>query len=82
MSHDIHTKHRLVNMVINIHKAVLNEGSITEREKLNTVDLLVLTRLEQLLFILSILVIFLPKQVTLMKRSSVLNFSSQLVFPD
>jgi hypothetical protein len=46
------------------------------------VDLLVLTILDQLLSILKILFTFVAEQATLMRRSTVLSFSLQLVFPE
>ncbi len=45
-----------------------------------TVDLLVLTSLDQLLFLLNILFIFFLKQATLMRGQSVQSLSRQLVF--
>ncbi len=51
------------------------------RGRLSTVDLLVLTVLDQLLFILKMLVTFLTKQATLMRRSTMLSLPSQLAFP-
>ncbi len=56
-------------------------GSLTERERLCTVDLLVLTGLVQLLFILKILITFYTIQPTVMRRSIVLILPAQLVFP-
>jgi hypothetical protein len=50
-------------------------------EKLSTVDLPVLTSLDQLLSKLKILFIFLQKQVTLMRRSTVLSLPHHLEFP-
>jgi hypothetical protein len=49
---------------------------------LSTVNLLVLTSLDQLIFKLKILFTFVTKQVTLMRRSTVLSLPLQLVFPD
>jgi len=49
--------------------------------RLSAVDLLVLTSLDQLIFILKILFSFLTKQATLMRRSTVLILPTQLVFP-
>jgi hypothetical protein len=46
------------------------------------VDLLVLTSLEELLFILKILLSFFTKQATLIRRSTVLSLLSQLIFPE
>jgi len=53
-------------------------GNTNWRGRIRTVDLLVLTCLDQLLLILST---FITKQGTLMRRSTVLSFSLQLVFP-
>jgi hypothetical protein len=49
-------------------------------EKLSTVDLPVLTSLDQLLSKLKILFIFLQKQVTLMRSSNVLSLPHHLEF--
>jgi len=49
--------------------------------RFSTVDLLVLTSFEQLIFIVKILFSFFTKQATLMKRSTVLSLPPQLVFP-
>jgi hypothetical protein len=49
--------------------------------RLSTVDLLVLTSLDLLVFILKILFSFFTKQATLMTRSTVLSLPPQLVFP-
>jgi hypothetical protein len=49
--------------------------------RLNTVDLLVLTSLDQLIFILKILFTCFTQQATLMRRSTVLSLPLQLVFP-
>jgi hypothetical protein len=49
--------------------------------KLSTVDLLVLTRLDSLIFILEILLTFSTKQVTLTRRSFVLSLLPQRDFP-
>ncbi len=48
---------------------------------ISTVDLLELTSLDQLLFILKILLTFFTKQPTLMRRSTVLSLPIQLEFP-
>jgi hypothetical protein len=48
---------------------------------MSTVDLLVLTSLDTLLFTLKILFPFDTKQATLMRRSTVLSLLLQLVFP-
>jgi hypothetical protein len=55
------------------------EVSLTGR--LSTVDLLVLTSLEQLTLILKILFSFFTKQATLIRRSTVQSVPPQLVFP-
>ncbi len=49
--------------------------------RLSTVDLLVLTSLDQVIFIMKILFNFVTKQTTLMRRSTVLSVPTQLVFP-
>ncbi len=57
-------------------------GKAYWRGRLSTVDLLVLTSLDQLLFILKILFTYVTKQAaTLMRRSTVLSLPLQLVFP-
>ncbi len=48
--------------------------------RLSTVDLLVLTSLDKLLFQLKILLTFFTKQATSMRRSVVLSLPLQLVF--
>ncbi len=45
------------------------------------VDLPVLTRLIQLIFIMKMLFTFVTKQATLMRKSTVLSLPLQLVFP-
>ncbi len=55
-------------------------GTFIERRRLSTVDLLVLTSLDQLLFILKILLTFFTKQATFMRRSTVLRLPPQLVW--
>jgi hypothetical protein len=59
----------------------VNAGKSYWRRGLNTTDLLVLTSLDQLLFILKILFMYLTKQATLSRRSTVLSLPCQLVFP-
>ncbi len=54
-----------------------NQGKITE----GTVDLVVLTSLDQLIFKVKIFLTFVTKQATLMRRSTVLSLSLQLLFP-
>jgi hypothetical protein len=51
------------------------------RRRLSTVDLLLLTSFDQMLFILKILFTYVTKYVALMRRSIVLNLLLQLVFP-
>jgi hypothetical protein len=51
------------------------------RGSLSTVDILVQTSLEQVLFVLKILFTFVTKQATLMRRLIVLILPFQLVFP-
>ncbi len=51
------------------------------RERLSTVDLLVLTSSDQLIFTLKISFAFVTKQATLRRRSSVLSRPLQLAFP-
>jgi len=48
---------------------------------LSTVDLLVFPSLDQLIFILKLLVSFFTKQATFMRRSTVLSLPIELVFP-
>jgi hypothetical protein len=54
------------------------QGSLTEGD---TVDVLVLTSLDQFVFKLEIIFSFLTKQATLMRRPTVLSLPPQLVFP-
>ncbi len=56
-------------------------GKSTRRGRLSTVGLLVLTCLDQLLFILKVSITFLTRQATSMRRSAVLSLLPQLVFP-
>jgi hypothetical protein len=51
------------------------------RGQLSTVDLLVLTSLDQLLLILKTLLTFFTKQASLRRRSTLLSLPLQLVFP-
>ncbi len=53
------------------------QGSLTEGE-----DLLVISSLDQLLFMLKIFVVLFTKQATLMRWSAVLVLPPQIVFPD
>ncbi len=50
--------------------------------RLSMVDLLVITSLDQLIFIMKILFTFTTKQTTSMRRSIVLSLPPQLVFPE
>jgi hypothetical protein len=59
----------------------VNAGNSFCRGKLSTFDLLVLTSLDQLLFLLGILLIFFTKKDSLMRRSSVLSLPPHLVVP-
>ncbi len=52
-----------------------------DRGRLSTVDLLAPTSLDQRLLIVKTLFPFFTKQTTLMRRSTVLSLSLQLVFP-
>jgi hypothetical protein len=56
-------------------------GTLTEVGRLSTVDLLVLTSLDQVLLILANIISFFTKQATLLKSSNVLSLPIQLVFP-
>jgi hypothetical protein len=58
-----------------------HQRSLTEGEGLSTVGLLILHIIDQFLFILEILFTYFTKQATLMRRSNVLRFPTQLVFP-
>jgi hypothetical protein len=55
----------------------LCQGSLTKGRRLSTVDLLVLTSFEHLIFILKILFTFFTKQATLIRRSTVLRLPLQ-----
>ncbi len=61
-----------------LHRA----GKFYQRGRLCTIDLLVLTSLHQLLYMLKILIYLFTKHPTLMRRSTVLSPPPQLVFPD
>jgi len=50
--------------------------------RLSTVDLLEITRVDKLIFIKKILFIYVTKQPTLIRRSTVLSLPLQLVFPE
>ncbi len=70
-----------INLLSAIAVLICSEKSYS-RERLSTVDLLVLTSLNQLLFKSKIFFKFLTKQAVVMKRSTVLTLSPQFVFPD
>jgi hypothetical protein len=55
--------------------------ALPEGEGLSTVDLLVLTSLDQLIFVSKMVFYFFAKRATLTRRLAVLNLPSQLVFP-
>jgi hypothetical protein len=59
----------------------ISPGNPYWKGKLSTVDLLALTSLNQFILILKILLTFVSKQATLMKRSTVLSHPVQVVFP-
>jgi len=59
----------------------INAGKYYWSGRLSTVDLLIQTSLDQLLFILKILFTFFTKQSTLMRRSTVLSLPPQVKFP-
>jgi hypothetical protein len=61
---------------------MIGAGKSYRRGRLSTVDLPVPTSLDQLLLILKILFTYFTKQATLMRRSIVLSFPPQLVFPE
>ncbi len=60
---------------------MLDQGTLNEGGRISTIDLLVLTSLDQLLFKLKVFFFFLTKQASLIKRSTVLSLPLQLVFP-
>jgi hypothetical protein len=57
------------------------QGTLTERKRLGTVDLLVLISLDQVILILANVIFSFTKQATLMRRSTVVSLPVQLVFP-
>jgi hypothetical protein len=59
----------------------IEPGKSHRREKLSTVDLLVLTGLDELLLILKILFTSFTEQATLMRRSTVLSLSLSVSLP-
>ena len=58
----------------------VSAGNTSWGGRLRTVDLLVITCLDQLLFVLKILFTFLTNQATLMRRSTILSLHPQLEF--
>ncbi len=62
-------------------RAILQPGRSYWVGRLSTVDLLVLTYLDQLVFILKTSFSFFTKQASLRRRSTVLSLLPQLVFP-
>jgi hypothetical protein len=70
----------LITIGMELDKVI--QGSLTEGEgSVSTVNLLVLTSLDQLLFILKLLFTSFTKQATLMRGATVLSLPLQLVFP-
>jgi hypothetical protein len=57
------------------------QGTLTKVGRLSTIDLLVLTSLDQLICNLKILFTFFTQQPTLTRRSTVLSLPIQMVFP-
>jgi hypothetical protein len=68
-------------VIYHLRHGKVNAGKSYRRGRLPTVDLLVLTSLKHLLFMIKILFRCLTKQATLLRRSTVLSLSPQLVFP-
>ncbi len=60
---------------------LVETGNPYRRGQISTVDLLVLTSFDKLLYILKILFSYFTKQVTPIRRSTVLSLPLQLVFP-
>jgi hypothetical protein len=60
---------------------ILMPGNPYLRERLSTLDLLVVTSLDNLLLILKTFFYFFTKQATLLRRSTVLRLPLQSVFP-
>jgi hypothetical protein len=67
----------LWDLVIEI---IVYTREVLHRGRLSTVDLLVLTSLDHLLFIQKILLRFLTKKASLVRRSTLLSHPPQLVF--
>ena len=64
-----------------LHFPLISPAKSYKRERLSTVDLLLLISLDQILFILKILFTLFKKQATLIRRPTVLSRPPQLVFP-
>jgi hypothetical protein len=62
--------------------SVKRQGTLNGRGRLSTVDLLVLTSSDQLIFVLKNLFAFVIKPATLMRWSRVLSLPLLLVFPE
>jgi hypothetical protein len=80
-------KHSLIDMTtkmegLNSRETIIEARNPYWRGRFTTIDLLVLTSLDLLLFIMETLFTCLQKQATLMRRSIVLRLPLQLVFPD
>ncbi len=63
------------------NRLIVRAGKSYWRGRLSTVDLIVLTSLDQLLFKLKILWTFFTKQANIMRRSTVSSLPPHLVFP-
>jgi hypothetical protein len=75
------TLDRAIDSCRNKKTGLVTAGKPYRRGRLDTVDLLVLTSLDQVIFILKILFTCSTKQPTLIRRSTGLSFPLQLVFP-
>ncbi len=76
-----HFWHKLLSLhYLALQSLVHCQGTLTEEGRFSTVDLLVITSLEQLLFILKILFTSGTNEATLMRRWIVLSTPLQLVF--
>ncbi len=72
----------MLSLPYNENSLKLEPGKPYWRGWLFEVDLLVLTSVDQQLLILKILFMFVTKQATLMRRSTVLFHTLQLIFPE
>jgi hypothetical protein len=71
-------KYRVMSKQVYLSPARFNsliQGSLTKGSRRSTVDLLVLTSLDQLLFVYKILFTFFTKQATLIRMSTVLSLT-------